>query len=117
MAISKNDPSFLFDDMTYMKHASYTEIIHSLQASLRVRGIFATGTTASTLTPSSDIDLVVIVDKNIEEIKSVYTTIENRFADIFFFDVAFTGTFMPRKLDYTRFVMVSTTPTKHSLAR
>ena len=41
------------------------------------------------LTLSSDIDLIVIIDKNSEEIKSIFTTIENRFADIYFFDIDF----------------------------
>ena len=63
--------------------------INKLSLSVRVKGIFTTGTTATGLTPSSDIDLVVILDKNKEGIKSTYTMIENRFADIFFFDLAF----------------------------
>lgn len=41
------------------------------------------------MNPSSDIDFAVILDKNSEGIKSIYTMIENRFADIFFFDIDF----------------------------
>lgn len=55
----------------------------------RVKGIFSTGTTATKMNPSSDIDLVIVLDKNSEEIKSIYTTIEDRFSDIFFFDIDF----------------------------
>lgn len=64
-------------------------IIEALSLSPRVKGLFTTGTTATGLTPSSDIDLFIILDKNEEGIKSVYTLIEDRFADIFFFDVEF----------------------------
>lgn len=72
-----------------MEQLSLTNLIEKLKLSPRVRGIFATGTTAKKLTPSSDIDLVIILDKNDEAIKSVYTKIENRFSDIFFFDIDF----------------------------
>lgn len=41
------------------------------------------------MNPSSDIDFVVVLDKNTENIKSVYTTVEGRFSDIFFFDIDF----------------------------
>ena len=70
---------------------SYTlkNLIKNLSASPQVRSIFTTGTTASGYNPSSDIDLVVILDNNRENVKSIYTTIENRFADIFFYDVDF----------------------------
>jgi hypothetical protein len=63
--------------------------IQNLSLSPRVKGIFTTGSTATGLTPSSDIDLVVILDKNKEGIKAAYTMIEGKFADIFFFDLAF----------------------------
>ncbi len=72
-----------------MKYPSLEKLIDKLKMSPRVKGIFSTGTTATTLTPSSDIDLVVIIDKNSEEIKSIFTTIENRFSDIYFFDIDF----------------------------
>lgn len=72
-----------------MEQLSLTNLIEQLKLSPRVRGIFSTGTTATKLSPSSDIDLVIILDKNDEAIKSVYTKIENRFSDIFFFDIDF----------------------------
>lgn len=72
-----------------MKYPSFSNLIKKLTSSQRVRGIFSTGTTATTLTPSSDIDLIVVIDKNSEEIKSIFTTIENRFSDIYFFDTDF----------------------------
>lgn len=66
-----------------------TDVIKHLSERNDVVGIFTTGTTASGLNPSSDIDLVVILDENKKGIRSAYTTIENRFADIFFFDLNF----------------------------
>lgn len=72
-----------------MKYGSLRDLIDKLKTSPRVKGVFTTGTTASGVNPSSDIDIVVILDKNTEELKSIYTTIENRFSDIFFFDVEF----------------------------
>ncbi len=72
-----------------MKYPSLSNLIEKLKSSPRVRGIFSTGTTATKMNPSSDIDLVVVLDKNPEEIKSVYTMIEDRFSDIFFFDTDF----------------------------
>src|SRR3989338_1810815 len=72
-----------------MEQSSLTNLIEQLKLSPRVRGIFSTGTTATKLTPSSDIDLVIILDKNDEAIKSVYTKIGNYFSDIFFFDIDF----------------------------
>lgn len=72
-----------------MKYPSLANLIEKLKASQRVKGIFSTGTTATTLTPSSDIDLIVVLDKNPEEVKSIFTTIENRFSDIYFFDIEF----------------------------
>jgi len=72
-----------------MTYPSLEKLIERLKTSPRVRGIFSTGTTATKMNPSSDIDFVVVLDKNTENIKSVYTTIEGRFSDIFFFDIDF----------------------------
>lgn len=72
-----------------MKQLSLKNLIEQLKLSARVKGIFSTGTTATKMNPSSDIDLVIILDKNDEEIKSVYTMVENHFSDIFFFDIDF----------------------------
>lgn len=65
------------------------DLIEKLKSSPRIKGVFTAGTTASQITPASDIDLIVILDKNNEDLKAVYTMIENRFADIFFFDIDF----------------------------
>lgn len=72
-----------------MIYPSLKKLIDKLKTSPRVKGIFSTGTTATKMNPSSDIDFVVVLDKNTENIKSVYTTIEGRFSDIFFFDIDF----------------------------
>jgi len=72
-----------------MKYPSLSNLMEKLKSSPRVKGIFSTGTTATKMNPSSDIDFVVVIDKNLEDIKSVYTMIENRFSDIFFFDIDF----------------------------
>lgn len=40
-----------------------------------------------TLTPASDIDVIIVLDANTERIEKLYTTIEGRFADIFFVDM------------------------------
>ncbi len=68
---------------------SLSQVITNLVHAPEVRGVFRTGTTASTLGPSSDIDLVVVLDACPEGIRSANTRIEGRFADIFFFDVPF----------------------------
>ena len=57
-----------------MKSTSLTNLIEKLKLSPRVKGVFSAGTTATKLTPSSDIDLIIIIDKNSEEIKSIFTT-------------------------------------------
>ncbi|HNS34442.1 MAG TPA: hypothetical protein PKG83_04490, partial [bacterium] len=72
-----------------MQYPSLKELLDKLKISSRVKGVFSTGTTATSLTPASDIDLIVVIDKNFEEIKSIFATIENRFADIYFFDIDF----------------------------
>lgn len=71
------------------KYLSLAILIKKLKTSPRVRGIFTTGTTASKLIPYSDIDLVIILDKNREGIKSVFTIIENHFSDIYFLMLSF----------------------------
>jgi len=72
-----------------MKYPSLANLIEKLKSSPRVKSVFSAGTTATKLTPSSDIDLIIIIDKNSEGIKSIFTTIENRFSDIYFFDIDF----------------------------
>ncbi len=72
-----------------MSSLSLSQVIDKLERSPRVRGIFLTGSTATSITDSSDIDLIVILDTNTVGLKSIYTTIEDHFADIFFFDTSF----------------------------
>jgi len=80
-----------------MQTYTFSEIIQRLASSSRVKGIFTTGTTASQLHAASDIDVVVLLDENKEKIKSLYTTIEHRFADIFFFDLDFLHALQEKK--------------------
>lgn len=72
-----------------MKYPSLISLMEKMKSSPRVKGIFTTGTTATKMSSSSDIDIVVVLDKNSKDIKSVYTIIENYFSDIFFFDIGF----------------------------
>jgi hypothetical protein len=72
-----------------MKHTSLQNLIEKIKSSKRVRGIFTTGSTSTKMNPSSDIDLIILLDKNPENIKSIYTIIEKRFSDVFFFDINF----------------------------
>lgn len=72
-----------------MPYPSLENLINKIKSSPRVKGIFITGSTASGLKPYSDIDLVIVLDKNVEKVKAIYTTIENYFADIFFYDIDF----------------------------
>jgi len=68
---------------------SLSKTIEKLKISKQVVGIFTTGSSSTGLKPYSDIDLVIIFKKNSEKIKSIYTTLDNHFADIFFFDIPF----------------------------
>ena len=70
------------------------ELLRRLRASHRVRGVFTTGTTATGLGPASDIDLAVVLDRNDEGLRSVFTTVDDRFADIYVFDVPFVSRLM-----------------------
>jgi len=51
--------------------------------------VFTTGSTATGLGPASDIDLAVVLDRNHEGLRSVFTIVDDRFADIYVFDVPF----------------------------
>lgn len=68
---------------------SLAKVIENLKASAQVVGIFTTGSSSSKLQFYSDIDLVIILKRNSEKIKSIYTILDQQFADIFFFDIAF----------------------------
>lgn len=65
------------------------EITSQLEANPVVDAAFLTGSFAQgTSSPSSDMDLVVILKENDKQIRSVYAWIDGVFADIFFFDRA-----------------------------
>ncbi|MEK7477061.1 MAG: nucleotidyltransferase domain-containing protein [Candidatus Coatesbacteria bacterium] len=72
-----------------MREQSLEDLLERLKASLRVKGIFTMGSTATGLNPVSDLDLVVVLDRNPEGLMSVFTTVAGRFADIFAFDLDF----------------------------
>lgn len=81
-----------------MKNLSLSDLAEKLKSSPRVKGIFTTGSTAGKMSPSSDIDIVVVLDRNSEKIKSIYTLIENRLADIFFLDFGFVARLKNKKV-------------------
>jgi len=72
-----------------MEYHSLASLLEQLKASPRVRGIFTTGTTAATMNLASDLDLVIVLDRNPEGLRSIYTMIEDRFSEIFFFETDF----------------------------
>ncbi len=64
------------------------DIMDKLRASEEVDAAFLTGSSVSgKSTELSDTDLVIILKRNTKDIRSVYTFIDGKFADIFFFDV------------------------------
>lgn len=62
------------------------EIIQKLKSKEEVDAVFLTGSYRSGRKVHSDIDLIVIFKENSRRMQSVYTWIDNIFADIFFFD-------------------------------
>jgi hypothetical protein len=62
------------------------QLIENLRAKDDVDAVFLTGSYGADLKPYSDIDLIIILKENTEKISSLYTWIDNTFADIFFFD-------------------------------
>ena len=63
------------------------ETIEKLKIKDEVDSVFITGSQGDENKPYSDIDLVIILNQNTDKIKSIYTWIDNKFADIFFFDL------------------------------
>lgn len=62
-------------------------LVSHLQHNSAVDAVFLTGSRGvGASTQSSDIDLVIILEKNPENIRSVYEIIDGAFADIFFFE-------------------------------
>jgi len=62
-------------------------IIKNLESNNDVDAAFLAGSFVNDKRPYSDIDLIIILKKNVECIKSVFTWIDGIFADIFFFDL------------------------------
>ena len=63
-----------------------SQIIKKLGKHQDVDGVFVTGSQGDDYKPYSDIDLVIILNDNHHKISSLYTWIDEKFADIFFFD-------------------------------
>ena len=65
------------------------KIIKNLEMKPEVDAVFSTGSYGTKMSKSySDLDLVIIFNENNRDIKAIYTLIEGKFADIFFFDRA-----------------------------
>ncbi|NCS98841.1 hypothetical protein GW764_01505 [Candidatus Parcubacteria bacterium] len=64
-----------------------SDTVEKLQSKTEVVSVFITGSQGEDNKPYSDIDIVVILNKNKNQIKSLYTWIDSKFADIFFFDL------------------------------
>ncbi|MDP2789727.1 MAG: hypothetical protein Q8O51_01225 [bacterium] len=80
------------------KSRTLAQLVAGLQRSPRVRGIFYTGSTATHISKTSDIDLVIILDRNTKQLRSIYTMVQGHFADIFFFDLPFLKTLQKKKI-------------------
>jgi len=65
-----------------------SQIINNLGKHQDVDGVFVTGSQGDEHKPYSDIDLVIILNKNDNKISSLYTWIGDKFADVFFFDLS-----------------------------
>ncbi|MDP3988639.1 MAG: hypothetical protein Q8P93_00155 [bacterium] len=63
-------------------------IINNLNSHPDVDAVFITGSQGSEHKPYSDIDLVVIFTQHTHDLTSLYTWIDHKFSDIFFFDHA-----------------------------
>lgn len=70
-----------------MSH-TLTKIIDNLKTKTEVDAVFITGSQGDEHKPYSDIDLVIILNKHAHDLPSLYTWIDDTFADIFFFDHA-----------------------------
>ncbi len=64
-------------------------IVNNLKAKDEVDAVFTTGSHGTTEQKDySDIDLVIILKENKNSVRSVFTWIDDKFADVFFFDHA-----------------------------
>jgi hypothetical protein len=63
-------------------------IIKNLKSKNDVNAVFLVGSYAvGEQKPYSDLDLVIILNRNIKKIRSIFTWIDSIFADIYFFDI------------------------------
>lgn len=60
--------------------------IEKLKLHQNVDAVFLTGSQGSDNKPYSDIDLVIILNRHTHDLTSLYTWIDDKFADVFFFD-------------------------------
>jgi len=65
-----------------------SKILENLKLHDNVDAVFLTGSHGNDHKPYSDIDLVIIFKKHSHDLTSLYTWIDDKFADIFFFDHA-----------------------------
>jgi hypothetical protein len=63
-----------------------SQIINNLGKHQDVDGVFITGSQGDNHKQYSDIDLVIVLNNNHHKINSLYTWIDGKFADVFFFD-------------------------------
>jgi len=63
-------------------------VVDNLKNKPEVDCVFLTGSQGAEHKPYSDIDLVIIFDRNMSGLKSLYTWMDGQFADVFFFDHA-----------------------------
>jgi len=64
------------------------KIIENLKKHEEIDAVFLTGSYGIDHKTYSDIDLVIVLNKSTQNIKSLYTWIDDKFADVFFFDSA-----------------------------
>lgn len=62
-------------------------IVENLKSNNGVDAVFLTGSFGANKKPYSDIDLIIVLRKNVECIRSVFTWIDGMFADVYFFDL------------------------------
>lgn len=63
------------------------DIIEKLKVKEEVDAVLLTGSHGEGVKPYSDIDLIIVLKNNFQKIESVFTWIDDTFADIYFFDL------------------------------
>lgn len=87
------------------------KIIKKLEEKPDVDAVFLTGSKGTkTDTSNNDIDLIVILNKNTQEIRSIFTWIDGVFADIYFFDLD-----NVKKIIDTSFLPINDGGVKHAM--